>query len=79
MSLELVRQAAQSAYDLPGPFSWKNVDAYIDAHSSDRRYKLHVLAATCGTTRPSAIVRYRGIKIDLYHDYPSGQYTTTRM
>ena len=66
MSAELVRRAFQHAENgcSTGNISprdyWPAIDSFIDTHAPDRRYRLHLLAATHPVS--SAIVRYRGIK-----------------
>jgi hypothetical protein len=66
VSAELVRRAFQHAENgcstgniTPRGY-WPAIDSFIDTHALDRRYRLHLLAATHPLS--SAIVRYRGIR-----------------
>ena len=61
-----------------GESFWQALTDEIDITASDRRYRLHINARSCGY-RPSAIVTYRGVRMDLYHDYPTDRVLVTRI
>ena len=68
-STRLIIGACNFAYQLADNRNfWDNAKTYVDEHSYDRRYKLHVLASSSSTTRPSAIVKYRNIRYHVYYN-----------
>lgn len=61
-----------------GESFWQALADEIDMTAGDRRYRLQINARNCGY-RPSAIVTYRGVRMDLYHDYPTDHIDVTRI
>jgi len=77
----LIAQAFQQAYDYkrqtyPNLDMWDYISEHIYQYGNDRRYKLHLLAAS--TSFRSALVKYHGISYYVDHDYPTNTYSVTR-